>query len=211
MAIVSNQILSIEMLIIRLIHLKGMPSYESLLNLADTDSSDVKKNLIKEDVKKEESNEDNSINKIYKDQIKNISQTKLELDALSNKDLTEAKEKNISSFQDLIKLSSVNKDIELKYDLEKNVNLIKFSQGKIDIGFNENLSKNFVRNLSESLLQWTGKRWVITLTKEKGQKSFSEMEEIKEKELVEKEKESETYKEIKSFFPDVELIKVTKD
>ena len=68
-----------------------------------------------------------------------------------------------------------------------------------------------MRNLSESLLQWTGKRWVITLTKEKGQKSFSEMEEIKEKELVEKEKESETYKEIKSFFPDVELIKVTKD
>ena len=210
MLIVSNQILSIEMLIIRLIHLKGMPSYENLLNLASGSAVDETKNLMKEDEEKKTS-EDNKINQVYKDQIKNTSQTKLELDALSKKDLTETKEKNVSSFRDLIELSSINKDIELKYDLEKNVNLIKFSQGKIDIGFNENLSKNFVRNLSESLLKWTGKRWVITLTKEKGQKSFSEMEKIKEKNMIEKEKESETYKEIKSFFPDVELIKVTKD
>ena len=60
----------------------------------------------------------------------------------------------------------------MKYDLERNVNLIKFSEGKIDIAFNENLSKNFVRNLSEKLLKWTSKRWVITLTKGKGQKTF---------------------------------------
>ena len=66
-------------------------------------------------------------------------------------------------------MSSQKKEVELKYDLERNVNLIKFSEGKIDISFNENLKKNFVRNLSEKLLDWTGIRWLITLTKEKGQ------------------------------------------
>ena len=45
---------------------------------------------------------------------------------------------------DLIKLASNKKEVHLKYDLEKNVNLIKFSEGKIDISINEILDKNFV-------------------------------------------------------------------
>ena len=64
------------------------------------------------------------------------------------------------------------------------MNLIKFSERKIDISFNENLDKNFVRNLSEKLLEWTGKRWVITLSKEKGQKTFSELKNIKKKRIT---------------------------
>ena len=41
---------------------------------------------------------------------------------------------------------------------------------------NEELDKNFVRNLSEKLLEWTGNRWVITLAKKPGQKTFSELQ-----------------------------------
>ena len=70
-------------------------------------------------------------------------------------------------------MASKKREIELKYDLERNVNLINFSQGKINIAFNENLSKDFVRNLSKKLLDWTSKRWVITLAREKGQKSLA--------------------------------------
>ena len=101
------------------------------------------------------------------------------------------------------------KEIELKYDLENNVNLIKFIDGKIDIGFNENLSKNFVRNLSKKLLEWTGKRWVITLTKGGGQKTFSELQSIENEKLLEREKKGEIYKKFKDIFSDVELIKVS--
>ena len=78
--------------------------------------------------------------------------------------------------------------------------MIKFSEGKIDISFNENLRKNFVRNLSEKLLEWTGKRWVITLTKELGQKTFSELQSDKKKQLLEKEKKGEVYKKFKNIF-----------
>ena len=122
----------------------------------------------------------------------------------------EKKIETISSFEDLIKISSEKKEIELKYDLERNVNLIKFSEGKIDIGFNENLSKNFVRVLSEKLLEWTKKRWVITLTKGEGKKTFLEQETIKKKELIEKEKKEEIYKKFKDVFSDAELLEVLK-
>jgi len=116
----------------------------------------------------------------------------------------------ILSFKDLIDLSSRKKEIHLKYDLENNVNLIKFSEGKIDISFNENLGKNFVRNLSEKLLEWTGKRWVITLTKGVGQKTFSELQLINRRQLIEQEKKGEVYKKFKNIFSDGELVKVSK-
>ena len=114
------------------------------------------------------------------------------------------------SFEDLISLASIKKEIQLKYDLENNVNLIKFSEGKIDISFNEKLDRNFVRNLSEKLLKWTGNRWVITLAKKAGQKTFSELKKIKKKELLDQEKKSEIYKKFKNIFPDVELLEVKK-
>ena len=95
--------------------------------------------------------------------------------------------------------------------MERNTNLIKFVEGKIDISFNENLGKDFVRNLTEKLLKWTGKRWLITLTKEKGGKTFSELRSIKEQETLEEEKKSEVYKKFKSVFSDGDLIEVTKE
>ena len=125
--------------------------------------------------------------------------------------LNETNPNKVLSFEDLIQLSSEKKEIHLKYDLENNVNLIKFSEGKIDISFNENLDKNFVRNLSEKLLEWTGNRWVITLSKEIGQKSFSELRGIKKKELFNEEKKGKIYKEFKNVFSDIELLEVKKE
>ena len=37
------------------------------------------------------------------------------------------------------------KKVQLKYDLERNVKLVSFSKGKIDISFNDKLNKNFIK------------------------------------------------------------------
>ena len=113
--------------------------------------------------------------------------------------------------EDLIFLSLKKKEIQLKYDLEHNVNLIKFSAGKIDISYNDNLDKNFVRNLSEKLYEWTGNRWLITLEKTKGQKTFAELQDIKRKKFLDQEKEGEIYKKFKNIFSDGELLEVKKE
>ena len=152
-------------------------------------------------------NEKSTITKVSKDQIKSTIQTKPELTSLNQNEINI---ESIKSFEDLIKLSSKKKEVELKYDLERNVKLIKFSEGKIDITFNDNLSKNFVRNLSKKLLEWTLKRWVITLTQGKGKKSFLEMQSIKKKESLENEKKKDLYKKFKKVFPDAELIEILK-
>ena len=215
LSIVGNPILSLEMIVIRLIYLRDMPSYDqlvkSLTNNNLTQTEELEEKIKSTNNLKPNLEDQNKSNKSSKDQIKNTIQTKPELNNTIPKDLfKEKKIETISSFEDLIKISSEKKEIELKYDLERNVNLIKFSEGKIDIGFNENLSKNFVRVLSEKLLEWTKKRWVITLTKGEGKKTFLEQEIIKKKELIEKEKKEEIYKKFKDVFSDAELLEVLK-
>ena len=217
LSIVSNPILSLGMLVVRLAHLKEMPSYESILELLkknNLNQEEEENNNTTIDLntnKKNFINEENEVIKISKDQIKNTAQTKPALSFSDEKIPTQnIGLKKVLSFEDLISLSSIKKEIQLKYDLENNVNLIKFSEGKIDISFNEKLDRNFVRNLSQKLLEWTGNRWVITLAKQEGQKTFSKLQEIKKKELLDQEKKSEIYKKFKNIFPDAELLEVKK-
>ena len=80
----------------------------------------------------------------------------------------------INSFDDLINLCSKKKEIKLKYELEKNVNLVKFEKKMIEISFNDNLDKDFVKDLSSKLFEWTNERWIITLSKSKGEISIKD-------------------------------------
>ncbi len=216
LSIVSSPILSLEMLVVRLVHLKGMPSYEEVLKSLENNNlnqTEINSNVSidRKNDKKIFSKKTDEITNISKDQIKNTTQTKPILSSLNQKNLSkDIFMEKVSSFEELILLSARKKEIQLKYDLENNVNLIKFSEGKIDISFNENLDKNFVRNLSKKLLEWTGTRWVITLTKKMGQKTFSEIQSIKKQELFDQEKKEEIYKKFKNIFSDGELLEVKK-
>ena len=131
--IVSNQNLSIEMFLIRLIHLKKIPNLEELLRNVQisqetTSSKGIEKlSNIKNEIKKDIIKETNQST----DQIKNIIQEKKEIldnDKTyklpnENKNSTET----VSNFDNLISLCLKHKEMQLKYDLEKNVSLVKFS------------------------------------------------------------------------------------
>ena len=95
--------------------------------------------------------------------------------------------------------------MKLKYELENNVNLVKFDQERIEIAFNDNLDKNFVKDLSSKLFDWTGKRWIISFSQVKGEITIKQKEINKKIELIEKLKKSETYRDIKKYFVDAEL------
>ena len=178
LSIVSNPILSLEMLIVRLVYLKEIPSYENILETLKNNNSN--KIDLNDNASPKLNNDkilltdnENGSSTISKNQIKNTTQVKPITSTLEKKEPPkDSLLENISSIEDLILLSSRKREIQLKYDLENNVNLIKFSQGKIDISFNENLDKNFVRNLSEKLYEWTGNRWLISLEKKRVKKLF---------------------------------------
>ena len=92
--------------------------------------------------------------------------------------------------------------------MEKNVNLVSFENQRIEISFNEDLDKDFIKELSSKLYEWTNERWIISLSKIKGQPSQKEKEINLKKELIENVKDSSIYKTILEKLPDAELIDV---
>jgi len=98
--------------------------------------------------------------------------------------------------------------MKLKYELEKNVNLVSFEKNRIEISFNDKLDKNFVKDLSLKLFEWTGNRWIITFSKRKGQISIKEKEKNKKIELIEKAKKSDLFKMFSQKFSDVDLVDI---
>ena len=206
-----NPFLSFQMLLIRLAHLRNMPDPQSLLQEDDFDSEIETPNTDLASAIKVDSI-------ASKTQIKNTIQEKKEAPKAKPEILNEIKETKpeirgfvINSFQDLIDLANKQKEIELKFDLERNVRLVKFEQGKIDISFNENLSKDFIKNISFKLNEWTGKRWIISLSKDEGETTVFDKKNKIKTELLEEMKQSETYKKIIEIFPDAELIDVKEE
>tara|TARA_Y100000590_G_scaffold454689_1_gene601921 strand:+ start:59 stop:1717 length:1659 start_codon:yes stop_codon:yes gene_type:complete len=195
--VVSNQHLSIEMFLIKLIHLIDFKPK----NLNDSDKKFIDQDLkIKKEISSTQIKNKETIN-----QIKNVVQEKKTKPSSE----LEAKPENkilISSFDDLLNVCFLKKEMQLKYELEKNVSLVRFDNGIIEISFNNNLDKSFVKNLSAKLLEWTKKRWIISFSKNLGDATIKEKKETKKKELIKKAKKSDLYKTILNSFPDAELV-----
>jgi len=196
--IVSNQNMSIEMFLIRLIHLNSFKSDEKSL-----ENKDVSKNLKKDD------SETNIISDFKTDtvnQIKNVTQEE------KNKPQAQLKIKAenflINSFDDLLKICNEKKEMKLKYELEKNVNLVSFEKYRLEISFNDNLDKNFVKDLSSQLFSWTGERWIITFSQTKGKQTVKEKQENEKKEFLKEAKSSDLFKQVIKKFPDANLVDV---
>ena len=201
--IVSNQNLSIEMFLIRLIHLKQIKTdSEKEKNINNKLEKEI--NFVSE--KKMETNDLLDLKNKTIGQMKNIAQEKkLDEEAQIREKI---KEFSINSFDELIEICIQKKEVKLKYELEKNVNLVSFEKQRIEISFNDDLDKEFIKILTSKLYDWTNKRWIITLSKEKGDPSIKEKEINDKKNIFEKNKESAVYKKILENFPDAEMTEV---
>ena len=191
--IVSNQHLSIEMFLIRLMHLSSVKQIKQL------DTKPKQENSTSKIETKTET-------KII-DQIKNISQEEKKNPEIQTEVKAEIKTQ-INSFDELIAICISKKELKLKFELEKNVNLVKFEKNRIEISFNDSLDKDFLKDLSTKLFDWTKERWIITLSKSKGDLSIREKKENEKKILIEKAKQTEIYKNFMENFPDAELVDV---
>ena len=190
----------------QLVHLKNIDEKKEI-NYELEASKIVQENLSEKKLadKKVETNLTNEV----KNQLKSTNQIKTNPIDRSTKEINEQKIK-ITSFQEIINQSIKEKEIDLKYDLERNVKLVSFNKGKIDISFNEKLNKNFIKNLTEKLLQWTGERWVISLSKNMEAKSVYEKNQENKKKVFNEFKESNIAKQIENAFPDAELVDINE-
>ena len=201
--IVGNENLTLEMYIMQLVHLKNIDARKENFNFENNNNQLSNENLVGKKI--DDTTFENKIPNQIKNQLKSIDQIKTDPIKKYSKN-NQSSKIEITSFQDLIDKASKEKEIELKYDLERNVKLVSFNRGKIDISFNEKLNKNFIKNLTEKLLLWTGDRWIISLSKNISAKSVYEKNQESKSIELEKFKKSKIAKEIQDVFPDAKII-----
>ena len=206
--IIGNENLMLEMYIMQLTHLKNIDDRKVALPSDNTSNKILEDNLIgkKNEDKLIENNASNQI----KNQLKSIDQIKTNPIKNLFKENQSAKIE-IKSFKDLIDKANKEKEIELKYDLERNVKLVSFNKGNIDISFNEKLNKNFIKNLTEKLVLWTGDRWIISLSKNTDAKSFYEKNLENKTNRIDEFKKSKTAQDVQKAFPDAKLIDLKEE
>ena len=205
--IVSNENLSLEMFIMQLLHLKNIDEAKEMDDTLNVKPK-IQENLQGEKI--EDKKVETSFTNKTKNQLKSTNQIKTS--PLKSSKFQDEKQKiEITSFQNLIELANKYKEIELKYDLERNVKLVSFNKGKIDISFNEKLNKDFIKNLTEKLLEWTGERWIISLSKNSEAKSVYEKNIEAKNNFINEFKKGKIAKEIETAFPDAKLIDIEED
>ena len=203
--IINDEEIILKMFVLQLTHLKGIES-NSINNSVSEISNKVETKILKD----EEDIQENKLPKT-KSQLKNTEQIKTKsIDQLSSKNQNKSSV-NINSFEDIVSLAVNENEIELKYDLERNVKLVSFKRGKIDISFNEKLNKNFIKILSEKLHTWTGERWIISLNKKIGSKTIFEKKNEKKKNEISEANNNEKIKALLEVFDDANLIDVKKE
>ena len=205
--VVGNENLTLEMYVMQLMHVKSIGYKDDMIEEASSNGDALGSKTISSN----DDNDDKKIKSVFKNQLKSTEQIKENLvksPELKSKPLQNS---TIKTFHDLVRTANKEKEVELKYDLERNVRVVSFVPGKINITFNEKLNKNFIKTLTEKLLKWTGERWIISLSKEEGEKTVYEKTLSDKKNKLEEAKNSEIVKSVLSAFPDARLIDVTEN
>ena len=195
--IVSDPNISLEMFLIRLLYVRKKVDSDDLL------ISNEKETMIETDnkinaVTKKTSPETKTIENINTTvgQIKNVAQEKKINESLIK----------IDTFDNLVNTCIEKKELKLKYELENNVSLVSFEIPRIEISFNENLDKNFVKDISSKLYEWTNQRWIISFSKLQGDMPIIKKKLFKRNKILEEAKDSKIYKKFLESFSDADLL-----
>ena len=60
------------------------------------------------------------------------------------------------------------RDIKLKIALEEQAELVKFGPGFIELHVLDGAPQNLAQDLSRKMQAWTGERWIVSLSEERG-------------------------------------------
>ncbi len=80
------------------------------------------------------------------------------------------------NFTELVALAESRHEPLLYTYLHDNVRLVRFQPGRLEINPGDKVPANMVSDLSRQLRQWTGERWIVTVSREAGEPTLFEQE-----------------------------------
>jgi DNA polymerase III subunit gamma/tau len=114
----------------------------------------------------------------------------------------------LRSFEELIALTGEKRDLSLKSALERDVRLVRFEDGRIEIGLEPSAPKTLTGDLSKKLSDWTGRRWMVIVSADPGAPTLHAQAQSRKAELKDGVRADPLVQAVLTRFPGAEIVDV---
>ncbi|MFG1346175.1 DNA polymerase III subunit gamma/tau [Xanthobacter autotrophicus DSM 431] len=80
----------------------------------------------------------------------------------------------LASLQDVVALASTRRDLSLKHAVETHLRPVHFEEGRIEVALVPGAPSSVIQDLSRKLSDWTGRRWLVSLSAQAGGATVAE-------------------------------------
>jgi DNA polymerase-3 subunit gamma/tau len=116
--------------------------------------------------------------------------------------------RTMSSFEELIALAAEKRDLSIKSALERDVRLVRFEDGTLEVALEAGARKTLIGELSKRLADWTGRRWMVEISAEAGSPSIRAQAEMRKAELKDGVRGDPLVQAVLQRFPGAEIVEV---
>jgi DNA polymerase-3 subunit gamma/tau len=114
----------------------------------------------------------------------------------------------LASFEDVVRLAEARRDVGLKFALERHVRLVTFEDGHISFTPVTGANPGLAGEIGRKLTQWTGRRWIASVTREGDAPTLHERREAARDRLVDDARADPVVAAILARFPGAEIVDV---
>ncbi|RWP68839.1 DNA polymerase III subunit gamma/tau [Mesorhizobium sp.] len=114
----------------------------------------------------------------------------------------------VKSLADIVALADAQRDMAFKVLVKRCVRLVRIEPGRIDVSLTDDAPKMLLNELTAKLRAWTGRSWLVSLSKEEGGQTLAEMESTKRENALLDAKSDPTVAAILARFPGAKIIDV---
>ena len=114
----------------------------------------------------------------------------------------------IRSWQEVAELAARMKDIPVKVSVERALRLVNFEPGKIEVQPTEHASADAAGELGRKLTEWTGRRWIVAVSREQGRPTLHEEKEANQRQLVSDAHSDPEVAKLMAVFPGARVVNV---
>ncbi|MBO6550866.1 MAG: DNA polymerase III subunit gamma/tau [Rhizobiales bacterium] len=114
----------------------------------------------------------------------------------------------LESFTDVLDLIGEKRDVKLKLQLEEYAELVRFAPGSIELHLLDGATDGLAGDLTNKLSRWTGTRWMVALSHERGEETIGSQRRVKEQKELEQIKSHPSVQGVIENFPGAEIVAI---
>ncbi|MEO0328413.1 MAG: DNA polymerase III subunit gamma/tau [Pseudomonadota bacterium] len=127
---------------------------------------------------------------------------------IQTSDIPPKSDRVLQTFEELIFLIEDKRDLPLKTAIKRHIRLVSFSDGQMEMNLVENPPRDFLPTLGKRLEEWTGKRWMLSVSATKGAPTLAEQEQEENKNRMDDARDDMSVKAIMQVFPGTKIVNI---